>query len=192
MHWSAATRASRWRMKAVVTLLSKESMADLLEVPYTYAQVGATATALPQGYAHLRRTRVLHDVDFSSAVERLMTWQVHERAGLFVAASSERAAPSTVVEMRLGPKWFGIRIPCRLVYVISEPARAGFAYGTLPGHPETGEELFTVHRDTDGSVTFTVAAFSNPATTLARTAGPVARWAQAAMTTRYLKAIECR
>jgi uncharacterized protein (UPF0548 family) len=178
-------------MNAVVTVLSKEAMADLLEAPYTYAQVGATATALPQGYKHLLRTRVLDDVEFDSAVERLMTWQVHERAGLFVAASSKRAAPGTVVEMRMGSKRFGIRIPCRVAYVINEPARAGFAYGTLPGHPETGEELFTVRRDTDGNVTFTIAAFSNPATTLARTAGPVARWIQATMTTRYLNAIEC-
>jgi uncharacterized protein (UPF0548 family) len=177
-------------MNAVVTVLSKESLADLVEAPYTYAQVGATATALPEGYKHLARTRVLDGLEFDSAVERLMTWQVHERAGLFVAASSDRAAAGTVVEMRLGPKWFGVRIPCRVVYVISEPARAGFAYGTLPGHPETGEELFTVCRDTDGTVTFTVAAFSNPATTLARKAGPFARWVQATMTTRYLKAIE--
>jgi uncharacterized protein (UPF0548 family) len=178
-------------MNAVVTALSRDSIADLLDVPFTYAEVGATATELPQGYRHLVRARVLHDVAFDCAVDRLMTWQVHERAGLFVATSSERAAPGTVVEMRLGPKWFGVRIPCRVAYVIDEPGRAGFAYGTLPGHPETGEELFTVHRDAHGSVIFTISAFSNPATMLARAGGPVARWIQAAMTTRYLKAIEC-
>ncbi len=177
-------------MNAVVTLLPEKSMADLLAAPYTYAEVGATATALPPGYAHLRRTRVIHGVEFDSAVERLMTWQVQERAGLFVAASSVRAAPGTVVEMRLGPERFGIRIPCRVVYVISEPVRAGFAYGTLPGHPEAGEELFTVRRETDRTVTFTVAAFSNPATVLTRAAGPVARLLQVAMTSRYLTAIE--
>lgn len=175
----------------MVTVLSEASMAALLAAPYTYAHVGATGmAALPAGYTHLRRSRELRGVRFEAAVERLMTWQVHERAGLSVAASSERAAPDAVVEMRLGFERFGIRIPCRVVYVISEPARAGFAYGTLPGHPETGEELFTVRRDGDGRVTFTVAAFSRPATTLAQVAGPVARRAQAAMTNRYLTAIE--
>ena len=77
-----------------------------------------------------------------------------------------------------------------IVYVIDEPARAGFAYGTLPGHLESGEERFTVQRGAEGTITFTVAAFSNPATLLARAGGPVTRWAQAAMTTRYLKSIE--
>ncbi|WP_426245850.1 DUF1990 family protein [Nocardioides sp. LHG3406-4] len=165
-------------------------MADLLPAPYTYAQVGATASALPRGYTHLRRTRVLHDVEFDAAVERLMTWQVHERAGLRVAVSSARATPGTVVEMRLGPSRLGVTFPCRVVYVVSEPARAGFAYGTLPGHPEAGEELFTVGRGDDGTVAFTIAAFSNPATPLARAAGPVGRWLQARMTTRYLSAMQ--
>jgi uncharacterized protein (UPF0548 family) len=177
-------------MSAVVTVLSQESMAELLDAPYTYAHVGATASALPEGCRHLVRSRVLDDTDFDSAVERLMSWQVHDRAGLSVTTSSARAMPGTVVEMRLGPPWFGVRIPCRVAYVINEPARAGFAYGTLPGHPETGEERFTVHRGADGTVTFTIAAFSNPATTIARVSGPVARWVQARMTTRYLKAIE--
>jgi uncharacterized protein (UPF0548 family) len=173
----------------VVMVLSEESAAELRAAPYTYAEVGATATALPQGYRHLVRSRVLHDGDFASAADRLMTWQVHERAGLAVAVSSEHAEPGTIVEMRLGPRW-GVRIPCRVVYVIAEPTRAGFAYGTLPGHPETGEELFSLQRDPDGTITFTVAAFSNPATLLARAGGPVARWAQATMTSRYLKAID--
>jgi uncharacterized protein (UPF0548 family) len=31
-------------------------------------------------------------------------------------------------------------VPCRVVYVVDEPRRAGFAYGTLPGHPEIGGE----------------------------------------------------
>jgi uncharacterized protein (UPF0548 family) len=45
--------------------------------------------------------------------------------------------PGTDVLAHLGP----IRVPCRVVYVLDEPERRGFAYGTLPGHPESGEEL---------------------------------------------------
>ena len=41
------------------------------------------------------------------------------------------------------------RRPCRVVYVVDEPDRRGFAYGTLPGHPESGEELFLVRYDPD-------------------------------------------
>ena len=45
--------------------------------------------------------------------------------------------------MHLGP----VRAPCRVVYVVDEPDRRGFAYGTLPGHAESGEELFLVRYD---------------------------------------------
>ena len=69
-----------------------------------------------------------------------MTWQMHRRAGLHVAASDERAHVGAVAMMRLGPSWLGIHVPCRVVYEIAEERRRGFAYGTLPGHPESGEE----------------------------------------------------
>ncbi len=91
--------------------------------------------------------------------------------------------------MRLGIGRASIRIPCRVVYVIDEPNRVGFAYGTLLGHPVTGEELFLVQRHGDGRVTFTVSAFSRPATTLTRAAGPVTRWAQSQMMDRYPRAL---
>ncbi|MCU1637637.1 MAG: hypothetical protein JWL94_284 [Microbacteriaceae bacterium] len=55
-----------------------------------------------------------------------------------------------------------VRAPVRVVYVIDEPNRKGFAYGTLAGHPQTGEESFVVEKTEDGSVWLTVAAFSRP------------------------------
>ena len=87
--------------------------------------------------------------------------------------------------MRLGIGRVALRIPCRVVYVINEPNRIGFAYGTLPGHPVAGEELFLVQRDDLGRVTFTLSAFSRPATTLTRVAGAATRWAQSQMMDRY-------
>ncbi len=82
-------------------------------------------------------------------------------------------------------------IPCRVVDVVDEPDRRGFAYGTLPGHPETGEERFMAQRDPQtGEVTATICAFSNPATWVTRLGGPVARLVQRLMTQRYLKALQ--
>lgn len=37
-----------------------------------------------------------------------------------------------------------LRAPCRVVYTVTESRRRGFAYGTLPGHPECGEEAFVI------------------------------------------------
>lgn len=75
------------------------------------------------------------------------------------------------------------------MYVVDEPRRRGFAYGTLAGHPERGEELFLVERLPDDSVCGTVTAFSRPAAWWARAAALPARTAQAAIVDRYLRAL---
>jgi uncharacterized protein (UPF0548 family) len=173
----------------VVTSLSPRVAAALRDAAFTYSEVGATADSLPAGYGTFTRTRTLPDAEFDHAGALLMAWQAHERAGLRVAASSEHAEAGAVVLMRLGIGRVSMRIPCRVVYVIDEPNRTGFAYGTLPGHPVAGEELFLVQRTGDGRVTFTVSAFSRPATTLTRVAGPVTRWAQSQMMDRYPRAL---
>src|SRR5262249_24116148 len=55
---------------------------------------------------------------------------------------------------------------CRIVDVIDEGNLIdtfGFAYGTLPGHVECGEERFTVQwNHTDDSVWYDILAFSRP------------------------------
>jgi uncharacterized protein (UPF0548 family) len=173
-------------MRGVVIPLPAATAAALQGAPFTYAEVGATAGAPPAGYRHLTRSRTYDALDLAAAAERLLTWQVQERAGLRVAASSARVEPGAVVMMRLGVGRVGLRIPCRVVRVIDEPDRAGFAYGSLPGHPESGEELFLLHRDDPGRVTFTISAFSRPATRLARAGGPLTRRGQDVMTGRYL------
>jgi len=65
--------------------------------------------------------------------------------------------------------------PCRIVYVIDEPARFGFAYGTLVGHSEIGEERFSVELDPQtNEVWYDLYAFSRP-TPLVRLGYPLAR-----------------
>jgi len=83
-----------------------------------------------------------------------------------------------------------MRIPSRVVYVVDEPDRAGFAYGTLPGHPEQGEELFLLENDDQNRVLFTVSAFSRGTSTLARLGGPVTGRFQQRMTSRDLTALD--
>jgi uncharacterized protein (UPF0548 family) len=59
--------------------------------------------------------------------------------------------------------------------VIDEKNRFGFAYGTLPGHAECGEEIFMVERHEDDSVHYVIKAFSRPRLWLARLGYPIAR-----------------
>ena len=55
---------------------------------------------------------------------------------------------------------------CRIVYVVDETgpvSKFGFAYGTVPGHVESGEELFLIEWDRgENSVWYDILAFSRP------------------------------
>lgn len=169
------------------------ALADRLRAAdLTYAEPGATAGVLPPGYRHLRRTVVIGSGAraFTAAAEALAGWQVHARAGLHVSASAAAAEPDSVLMLTLGLGPIRICAPCRIVYVIDEPARRGFAYGTLPGHPECGEEAFVVRQHQNGAVTFTITAFSRPTAPLAKAAGPFSRAVQRHITSRYLRAIQ--
>lgn len=159
--------------------------------PLTYGEVGGTSGAvLPAGYHVVEGSRTVVGRAFEEAAELLMTWEVPLRAGLRVAPSAPRVALDEVVEMRLGVGPAAIRIPCRVVAVVEESGRVGFAYGTLPGHPECGEELFLLERGAQGEPVFTIRAFSRPGTVLTRVGGPAARWFQRLMTRRYLRALD--
>jgi uncharacterized protein (UPF0548 family) len=167
-----------------VELLDPARAAALRSAPFTYAEVGATRGALPAGYRTISR-RVRLSVGFDEAVDKLFGWQAQLATGLRVETSSARVAADSVVVLRLGP----VQVPCRVVYVVDEPQRQGFAYGTLAGHPVSGEEAFMVERNADGSTSFLVTAFSRPASLLARLGGPVGQLAQNLLTDRYLSSL---
>jgi len=69
-----------------------------------------------------------------------------------VGATVVNAAP-------FGP--LAVLAPCRVVALVEEPDRCGFAYGSLPGHPLDGKEQFTVER-TDGGVLLRIRSVSRP------------------------------
>lgn len=157
----------------------------------TYPQVGATAGTLPAEFGHVRRVEVVGHgrARFRAAIDALMTWQMHRDAGLTVSSSTATAEPGSVVLLGLGLGRLRLKAPCRVVYVVDEPQRRGFAYGTLPGHPEQGEEAFVVELHDDGDVSVTITAFSRPARWFARLGGPVSRLAQRTVTERYVRAL---
>jgi uncharacterized protein (UPF0548 family) len=90
---------------------------------------------------------------------------------------------TVVLGIRFWP--WRINAPARVVYVVDEPTRRGFAYGTLSGHPESGEEAFIVEKAEDGSVWLVIRAFSRPSTWYFALVAPVLRLTQAFYTRRY-------
>ena len=165
----------------------QELVAPYEKRSYTYPDVGATQLQrLPAGYHHVTRKVSLgaDHLAFDRAAEALMTWKMHRKAGLTVAASADRAAVGVTTVMAFGSRLAGVLIPCRVLWTVDEPGRCGFAYGTLPGHPERGEEAFVVERIND-SVTLSIRAFSKPGDRVVRAASAVGRLVQSRMTDRY-------
>ena len=173
-----------------VQLLGPDDAAALKALPLSYSRDRTAADEAPPGYRHFQVETRLERRDFDGAARDLMGWLMHEKAGLRVEASDRTARTGTVVLLRLGPGPLSLRIPCRVVEVFDEPRRKGFAYGTLPGHPESGEERFVLEHDDDGGIRFTVAGKSRPASLLAKLGGPVGRAVQDRMTQRYLVALD--
>ena len=163
-------------------------MDDLATLQLTYPEVGATAGPLPDGYHHVSKSAVIGHgrPRFEQAAARVMRWGMLRGAGVRVDASSEVAAVGSEVLVGLGP----LHAPCRVVYVVDDADRRGFAYGTLPGHPESGEELFAVRYDpaTD-EVNAEVVAFSRHATWWSKLGSPLTSLMQHIITSRYLTAL---
>jgi len=129
----------------------------------------------------------LEDEAVDRAVAALRDWQPQRGSGFGVAATGPIAEGTTVA--------LGARLPVvytvvtgRVVYVEEDDDRFAFAYGTLPLHPEQGEERFAVQRTGD-EVAFEVVAFSRLANPILRVGSPVARLLQARAAKGYLDAM---
>jgi uncharacterized protein (UPF0548 family) len=172
---------------------SEDPAAALRELPFTYAERGWTAWPdPPAGYRAVQRSSVLGSGPevFHRAASALLGWQMHRRAGLGLIATDRTAVVGARVLLRIGAGPLTVSAPCQVVYTVRDAHRRGFAYGTLTGHPVSGEESFVVHLGVDDErVTFTVRAFSRPATALARLGGPFTPLVQQIGISRYLAAL---
>lgn len=164
--------------------LDRARAADL-----TYDEVGASLGQMPAGYRHAEHEAELGPGAFERAVDALVHFDMHRGAGLRVESSAPQASVGVVVVSGIGVGPLRQWAPCRVVAMVDEPDRKGFAYGTLPGHPVRGEESFVVSRDAAGVAHLRIAAFSRPATLVARLGGPVAPRVQELVTRRYARAL---
>jgi uncharacterized protein (UPF0548 family) len=158
----------------------------------TYADIGATLAGVePEGFHHNRYEIPLgHGADtFARAIDGLRRWEAHRVPGLRVFPEDQEIRTGATVILTLGTPLVSVAAPCRIVSVIDGQARWGFAYGTLPGHPEQGEEAFVVSIAPDETVRFEILAFSRAADPLVRLSGPVGRGIQMGGTNGYLRSL---
>ncbi len=158
----------------------------------TYSDLGATLSGgRPKGFHHGGYTSDLGHghATFQRAVEGLRAWDAHRLPGARVFPEGQEIQTGATVIVTFGTPILALAVPCRIVGVIDEETRWGFAYGTLPGHPEQGEEAFVVSISVDETVHFEVVAFSRPDDLLVRLSGPIGRGIQRAGATGYLRAL---
>lgn len=169
----------------------RQRLARLGSAEFTYSDVGATLGPLPAGYRHVECRRIVGRgaADFRAAAAALMQWEMHRRAGLTVVAEADAVGPDVNAILGVGVGRLRVSAPVRVVYLVDDPDRRGFAYGTLPGHPESGEESFILERLTDDRVELEIRAFSRPGTWWSRLGGPVNHVVQERVTARYLRAL---
>ncbi|TQN37402.1 uncharacterized protein (UPF0548 family) [Blastococcus colisei] len=175
-----------------MALLVAADPARLLAAPLTYDAVGTACTGrVPAGFRGARHSAVVGSgrADFERAVAAVFDWRAQRGAGLRVRATGPSRAPGTVVVLTAGLPRLGYDIPCRVVWARTEGDERGFAYGTLPGHPESGEECFLVRLTPAGDVVYEIRVFFRLASPLARLGGPVSLLAQRLATHRYVTAI---
>jgi uncharacterized protein (UPF0548 family) len=95
---------------------------------------------------------------------------------------------TVLIVLRVGP--FEVVAPDRVVACVDEPDAFGFAYGTLAGHPERGEESFVVRLRLDGVVTVTVTVVAEAASRWLALGGPALRFVQRRAVGTYMAALE--
>ena len=169
--------------------LAELAMQQSLEAP-SYTEVGRTLSpGVPAGYRPVQASRTVgNGVDcFTRSRSAIESWAGHRHTGavLYPPQLPIETGKTVVVALKIGPVW--TTAACRIVAVVDEPDRFGFAYGTLPHHSVRGEEAFLVTRDpTSGTVEFKISAFSSPKSVLTRLGGPIGRVVQRLMARRYL------
>ena len=170
-------------------------LADQRTAPLTYTEVGASFDAeLPAGYHHVRAGTDLGtgDAVWERARAGISAWAAHRGAGMTVVPADAPIVEGTTVAVLTSRGPLHVLSACRIVRVVDEPDRFGFAYGTLPPHPEEGEEHFVVSRSAEPSgngaaVRFDVVAFSRHHDLFTKLGGPIPRRFQARATQQYLQ-----
>ncbi len=156
----------------------------------TYEPVGMVGTRGPSGYRRDRAEVSLgaRAETFNRAFDALVNWRAHTGAGFGVFPPTTVQDGATVVLYRRVAVGY-ITVCCRVVYMITESGRQGFAYGTLPLHLEEGEQAFVIEQDANGHARFVIESLSRPAHPVTRAAYPMTRLMQRAVTRAYLSGL---
>ncbi|MEO7572631.1 MAG: DUF1990 domain-containing protein [Acidimicrobiales bacterium] len=156
----------------------------------TYDAIGSTHPDRAHGPAYVDSSRTIAGTagSMDRARQALQTWVAQRGLGAHLAPPDAPVLEGTTLLVVLPAGPIELVAPVRVMWVIDEPDRFGFGYGTLPGHPERGEESFMAQELGD-EIVLAVAVDASPASWAARLAGPVGSAVQRRAVRRYLDAL---
>ena len=102
-------------------------------------------------------------VEFDDAGEPVEAAQLGATDEVYTARGARHVRPGDLIVVGLDVRtalW--LPLPGRVVLREHAEQRVMYAVGTLPGHPFSGEESFTLELTDDGSVWLTVRSFARP------------------------------
>jgi len=164
--------------------------------PFSYPDIGATRSVPPSGY-NIDHNRIrLGDgrEAFVRAVDALRHWKMFDLGWVTLVPADAPITEGTCVAILVRHFGFWSLNASKIVYVDGDgdtEDRFAFAYGTLPGHVERGEERFSVeYHPEDNSVWYDLFAFSRPQNLLATIGYPISRRLQRRFARDSLRAME--
>jgi uncharacterized protein (UPF0548 family) len=166
--------------------LIRDYLARQADQPLSYDAVGWTREeqpAMPGWNVDRNRVRLGAGREVFEAAKRAIgRWAMFPREVASIHDPDQPPRQDLMVgvlyKVWLLPMW--ILFPAKVVWTVEEERRFGFAYGTLPDHPECGEERFVIEwNEADDSVWYDLLAVSRPAHWLARVGYPYTRAEQA-------------
>lgn len=153
-------------------------------LPFSYPEVGASRTGAPPGYPinHRRGQLGAGAGTYKRALDAIRHWKMYDLPWTRLCWPATPVAVGSTVAVLAHHFGFWSLNASRIIYLIEDDGaieRYGFAFGTLPGHAEQGEERFTVewHRH-DDAVWYEVFAFARAKHPLARVGYPLTRLIQ--------------
>ena len=155
------------------------------DTPLSYDEVGHSRSNPPEGYI-VDRNRVrlgTGNATFERAKQALMSWRMLQLGWVEPCWPDAAIREGELVGTLARACGLWVVNVCRIVYVDETATEAGheysFAYGTLKGHVECGEERFRVEwQHADDSVWYEIVAFSKPGMWLSRVGYPYVRYQQ--------------
>lgn len=149
-------------------------------LPFSYSEIGRSKTDFVAGFDNDYNKIFLGtgNAVWENAKKALQTWQqfpenwtkIHPNTALL-----KKGETVAVLFHLFGIWWLN---SAKIVYTLADENRFGFAYGTLPGHVECGEECFWITKENDGRIYYHIRAFSRPRFWMAKIGYPLARWHQ--------------